>query len=322
MAFTGTAEMANLIQTAYDRYVEFSLRNAVTYRNIADRRPVQQSMPGSTVVFSIYPEMAPVTAALTETVDPAAVAIGDTTQVTVTLQEWGNTVQLTRKLRLFSFSALDPAVADLVAWNMNDSLDNQVRSVLIAGTNVTREISGTMTFNGGTTATVTDSDTFASKHARSASTKLRTRASMPREHELYVGFIHPDCSYDLRSEAGSGGNIAGWRAPHEYSAVGNIWNGAIGAYEGVMWIESPRVYNAQDGAGAGTKATVYRNLVFGRQALAEAVAEEPGIRFGPTIDSLMRFRSVGWFGVLGWSRYREESIQRIETSSSLAPAQT
>lgn len=55
-----------------------------------------------------------------------------------------------------------------------------------------------------------------------------------------------------------------------------------------MWIETPRVTVAADGAGATPKATVYRTIVFGRQALAEAVAEEPGIRFGPTVDRLMR----------------------------------
>lgn len=45
MAFTDTSNLGtNLIQAAYDKYVEFSLRNAVTYRAIVDKRPVQQSM--------------------------------------------------------------------------------------------------------------------------------------------------------------------------------------------------------------------------------------------------------------------------------------
>lgn len=36
---------------------------------------------------------------------------------------------------------------------------------------------------------------------------------------------------------------------------------------------------------------------------------------------LMRFKSVGWYGVLGWSIFRQEALARIETSSSLAPPQ-
>ena len=39
-------------------------------------------MPGSSVVFNIYPDMSPVTASLTETVDPDAVAIPATTPIT------------------------------------------------------------------------------------------------------------------------------------------------------------------------------------------------------------------------------------------------
>lgn len=86
-----------------------------------------------------------------------------------------------------------------------------------------------------------------------------------------------------------------------------------------MWIETPRVTVAADGGGSAPKATVYRTIVFGRQALAEAVAEEPGIRFGPTVDRLMRFKSIGWYGVLGWARFREAALVRIETSSSISP---
>ena len=55
-----------------------------------------------------------------------------------------------------------------------------------------------------------------------------------------------------------------------------------------------------------------------KQALAEAVSQEPGVVIGPVTDRLMRFRPIGWYGVLGWSRYREDALYRIETGSSIA----
>lgn len=193
MAFTDTTNLGkNLVQTAYDRYVEFALRTAVTYRAVVDKRPVQQSMPGSSVVFNIYPDMSPVTAPLTETVDPDAVAIPQTSTVTCTLQEWGNAVQITRKLRLFSLSDVDPAVADLVAYNMVDSLDRQVMTLAAGGTNVIRENGGKMIINGGTTAAVTSTDIFKSRDARAVVAGMRNRAALPREGELYIGYINPD----------------------------------------------------------------------------------------------------------------------------------
>ena len=54
MAYTDTTALAGLIKTAYDRYVEFALRAQPLIRSVADKRPAQQAMPGSSVVFSIY----------------------------------------------------------------------------------------------------------------------------------------------------------------------------------------------------------------------------------------------------------------------------
>jgi len=34
----------------------------------------------------------------------------------------------------------------------------------------------------------------------------------------------------------------------------------------------------------------------------------------------MRFRPIGWYGVLGWARYREPSLVRIESTSSIHTA--
>jgi hypothetical protein len=63
---------------------------------------------------------------------------------------------------------------------------------------------------------------------------------------------------------------------------------------------------------------VFDTLLCGQQAIAEAVAEEPHIVIGNVTDKLMRFRPMGWYGVLGFARYREEALYRIETGSSIA----
>ena len=63
---------------------------------------------------------------------------------------------------------------------------------------------------------------------------------------------------------------------------------------------------------------VFSTLLCGKQALAEAVAQEPGVVIGNVTDRLMRFRPIGWYGVLGFARYREEALYRIESGSSIA----
>lgn len=309
---SGTSLGTNLVKTAYDRLVEYALRPMPWYRTIADKRPVQQSMPGSTIVFNLYQDLATSTAALSEIVDPDAVAIPATSNVTVTLNEYGNAALVTRKLRMFSLSDVDPGIADVLAYNMVDSLDTVVRDVVRVGTQAVREVAGALKGVGVSSATntVTATDTFKSRDVRAAVSALRRGSVMPRQGDYYVGYMHPDVAFDLRGETTN----ADWRTPHAYSGASNIWGGTVGEYEGVVWVETPRAYSALDGA---TSAKVHRTLVFGRQALAEAVAEEPHVVIGPVVDKLMRFRPIGWYGVLGWSIYRDTAIVRIETSSTL-----
>ena len=306
-AYTDTTAMSNLVKAAYDRYVEFALRSQPLFRNLADKRPVQQAMPGSSVIFSLYADMAAATSTLTEAVDPDAVAVGNTTNVTVTLNEYGNVVLETKKLGEFAFSDVDPAIANLVAYNMADSIDRVVVNTLIGGTNV---------FYGGnasSTATVDATDVISGALIRKSVAKLRAGNSVPREGMLYAAYMHPEVAHDLRAETGalSFEDIRKYTDPN----VGNILNATTGVLGGAYIVETPRAYTATDGASS---AKVYRTIIAGQQALAEATAVEPGIVQGPIVDKLMRARPLGWYSLQGWSIYRQASLYRLETGSSIA----
>ena len=390
MAYTDSSALAGLVKTAYDRYVEFALRSQPLIRSVADKRPAQQAMPGSSVVFSIYNDLSAATATLSETTDPDAIALSDVTTVAVTLNEYGNASLVTRKLQLFSLSDVDPAVADIIAFNMADSLDKVALEVLRVGTNVIYSASSTARTS---TATVTATDTITAANIRKAVAKLRANKAVPREGSLYWAGIHPEVSHDLRAETGAGG----WNDMHKYAetGTGQFWPGTIGTYEGAYFVETPRLYRGIDGADQSALATtavtvagtsggltlgvastsviatsaeagdkisgtgiasgakiaslvtsgstttitvdtvhtaavtattvvtvtpitaVYRTILAGKQALAEAVAQEPNVVIGPVTDRLMRFRPIGWYGVLGFSLYRQAALYRIESSSSI-----
>lgn len=318
-AYTDTTAMSNAVQTAYDKFFEFALRAQPLFRQVADKRPAQQTAPGGSVVLERYQDLAVATTPLTEAVDPDSVALGNPTTVTITLNEYGNPVLRTRKLYLFSLTDVDPAIANIVAFNAADSIDSVVQTVLRSGANVIQRKAGTVTYvtNGtvstpvGTTMTATDG--YTSPMARLAVVKLRTNKAVPRKGSLYWCAIHPEVSYDLRSETGA----AAWRDPHNYSAAGNIWAGEIGAYEGAFYIESPRCYNAVDAGTGDNTVRRFRTYYAGQQALAEAVADEFHTVAGPITDKLMRFRPLGWYGVAGWARYREEALIRAESTSTI-----
>ena len=71
--------------------------------------------------------------------------------------------------------------------------------------------------------------------------------------------------------------------------------------------------SAADGT---TGATVYRTIVAGREALAEGVVVEPGVRIGVVPDKLNRFNPLGWYGYLGWTIFRDKCLYRIESASA------
>lgn len=329
-AFTGTAAMANLVQTAYDRALEFALRAQPMFRMVADKRPVQQAMPGSSVVFSLYQDLTQAITPLNELVDPDAVAAGNPTTVSVTLNEYGNAILVSNKLDLFSFTDVTKGLVNQVAWNLIDSVDLLVQNVLAGGTQTVRRdgTTGALGYGFGSTPTnpvaltsigtsgSAGNSTLSSDIARFSVTQLRTNKVHPNKGSYYTAYVHPQASYDLKRETGAGS----WRQPHEYSAPGNIWAGELGEYEGACYIETPRAQNVQAGAGAGSnQVRVYNTYYTGQQALAEAVAEEFHTVRGPVVDKLTRFQPLGWYGVAGWSLYRPESLIVAQTSSTARP---
>jgi N4-gp56 family major capsid protein len=262
-------------------------------------------MPGSSVVFSVHQDLATATSSLTETSDTTAVALSDVNTVTVTLAEKGNTVTSTRKLSELAFSDVDPAVVDIVAYNMLDSLDELVQTTLRGGTNVIYGGS-----SNAATADVAAGDNITGAIARKVTAYMRGGKAIPREGGLFHAFAHPYVTHDLRAETGA----LAFEDINKYTASEQLKSLVTGVLGGAYWIETPRAYNATDGTSS---ARVYRTTIVGKQALAEAVAIEPGVVMGPITDNLMRFRPVSWYGILGHAVFRETSLYRVETTSSI-----
>jgi N4-gp56 family major capsid protein len=317
-AYTDTSALSNAVQTAYDKLFEFALRSQPLFRQVVDKRPAQQTAPGGSVVLERFQDLAQATTPLTEQVDPDSVALGNPTTTSITLNEYGNPVLRTRKLYLYSLTDVDPAIANIVAYNMADSVDSLVQTTLRGGSNLIQKQGGTVTYVTNATVSTTatsmvTTDTWSSTMSRLAVAKLRTNKAVPRKGSLYWCAMHPEVSYDLRSETGA----AAWRDPHNYSAAGNIWAGEIGSYEGAYYIESPRCFNAVDAGSGNNTVRRFRTYFAGQQAMSEAVADEFHIVAGPIVDKLARFRPIGWLGVAGWAIYRQESLIRGETTSSI-----
>ena len=283
----------------------------------ADVQPVAQSMPGSSVKFTIFSELADATSTLSETTDLTPTTMADS-QVEVTLAEYGNTINTTAKLRGTSFLDVDAVAANLIGYNAGSSIDTVVANVLKAATNVIYGGGGSTTPTSN--ATVQAEDIIEANDVRIATAQLRGSKAQTF-NGMYMGFIHPDVSYDLRRETGA----ASWRDPHNYVDTAQIYNGEIGAFESVRFIETPRAPLDLTGGSAST-VDLYQTIIMGRQSLAKAHSitdgngAYPKVMRGPVVDSLMRFNPVGWYWLGGYGIFRQAAIRVLNTSSSLGGA--
>jgi N4-gp56 family major capsid protein len=324
-AYTSTS-LTDLVKTGYERLAYFALRPEMYFSLTSGtrRHPVNLTNPGLTLTLTGYADLAVATTPLTETSTPDSVAPTTTTK-TITITEYGNTAKSTSKLRGVGFHqpAVDPALADLIGFNAALSYDTLARTALVGGTNV-------YYIGQPTNDSRTDIDaasTITSAAIRYCVAKIRGANGRPfgdmGAGNAFAGFIHPDVSVDLRQET----DAAGWVIPQDYGAdQSRRWNGMIGRYEGVEWIETPRgplFANASDGAGSAGTIDVYATLIVGREALSIAWSsvehmETPTFVVGPIVDSLRRFHTLGWKWFGGFGLFRDsEELWRIESSSSI-----
>ena len=309
MAYTQASSVSS-DTTAFEQLAYFALRSQPMFEMVADVKSTNQSHPGSAVQFNIYNDLSQATSALTETSDVTAVALGDST-VTVTLAEYGNAVTTTAKLRGTSFLNVDADAANIIGYNMGNSIDKVVQGVLVGGTNVL--------YGGDATATaeLAAGDTITASLIRKSVANLRGDSAPTMDGGVYVGFIHPDVSFDLREDTAVT-DIIQYQIRQDGAGVRM---GSIGTFGGVDFIETPRIDLVAD-AGA-SNVDQYNTVICGKQALAKAhsrgagFGENPAVVFGPVTDSLRRFQTVGWYHLVGYNRFREASLQRIETSSSI-----
>jgi N4-gp56 family major capsid protein len=314
---TKTGTLSTGATTAFEQLAYFALRSQPMLEMVCDIKSTNQSHNGASVQFTIYDDLTRATTALTEGEEITPVALADS-NVTVTLAEYGNAVVTSAKLRGQSFLNVDADAANIVGYNMADSIDAIVHNLLVAGTN--EAWSGDAT----STATIDATDNLDAGDVRKEVAALRAANVATFRGGSYLGMIHPDVSYDLRDDTNVT-DIIQFQIRQDSAAVRA---GSIGTFGGVEFIETPRLGIGIDpttwaDAGAASTVDVYPTIICGKQAMAKAHSRAagfgpmPSIVNGPVTDILRRFQPVGWYHLVGYNRFREAAIRRIESSSSI-----
>lgn len=309
-AYTGTSVLSNITLSAVDQYIRASLRHTPMWRTVCDTRPVNVDRAGSSVKLFTQSDLAVATTPLSELTDPDVVALPNPTSVTLTPNEYGNISVTSIKAKKTTFADIDPMQMNLIAYNQRDTMDALVSVVANGGTNVIYSDAADAGVNNSTDDLAAE-DVLTAKDVRRVVTKLRGAAAAGKIGDLYVAYVHPDVSADLRSTTGAGS----WQDLHKYAAPGEFWPGTVGVFEGAAFVETARTKTATDGASS---AKVYRTIFAGSEAIAEGVVVEPHTVVGNIPDKFGRFFPLGWYGFLGWTRFREAALYRVESGSGFA----
>lgn len=244
MALTNTTSL-DLSKAAYEMLAYYALRPELYYDALVEVQSTNATNRGVSVQFTIASDLAEATTPLNETSDITPVSMSDT-YVVVTPLEYGNAVQLTAKLGATAFMEVNPIAANIIGWNAGISTDGIARNAASLGTQVG--------FANGKAArtSLTKSDTIAGNDVRKAVATLRKK-NVATFNGMYKGLIHPDASYDFRGATGG----TNWSDPHVYSDPSGIYNGVIGNFQGVQFMETPRApFFADGGVNSFTISTI------------------------------------------------------------------
>ena len=208
--------------------------------------------------YARYPDLTPlgVGDTLTEAGAPAEYDLTVTTESFVPKQ-YGKVLKISDLAQLDSPHDLISIASERLARAATESMDNIIRDVINAGTNVM--YAGDSQSRGDLGAG-NDPDKLTGLSIKKAVARLKA-ANVPTFADgFYRAIIHPSVEFDLLTDTSANGFLEATK----YTKSLDLLNGEIGAYAGVRFLVSP---NAKVFTGAGdSSADVYSTFLFGPDA--------------------------------------------------------
>lgn len=276
------------LRTYYDRTLLENARPNLVYGQFGMNRPIPKN-GGQTINFRRFDKLAPATTPLTEGVTPNGSKL-NVTQITATVKQYGAFYILTDWLQLTAPDAVLTEVTQNLGQNAGETLDTIDREALMTGTNV---YYGDGTVNARTNITAT---MLPSLKSLRACVRILKRNDAPAfEGGTYVAVIHPDTWFDLTQEIED-------LYKYTESGIKKIFEGELGTYQGIRFVETSRAKIFAKGAGSvGTEVDVYATLVLGKNAYGitnisggalQTIVKQLGS--SGSLDPLNQRSSAGW----------------------------
>lgn len=280
-----------LFPAYYERKLLETIKANLVVLNYGQRRPMKQNS-GTSVVFTRFEPLPTSKNPITGRPTPSEGKSIATQQVTATLEEYGDYIDLDEFTEITSYVPLVSEVTDLLAFQANETLEELTIQELVTGLNIQ--------FANGKTSrdSLTETDKITKNEIRKAVNTLKKTKIPPFPDGYYRCFIHPDKMTDIFTE-------------EELMRIGLInkdafEKGEIAAFAGVKFIESTKmpVLNG-----------IYQTVIFGNNAYGIVDIDGESVQMTFTnVDKLGRVKTIGWKAYFVAKRLYEPAIIRIESA--------
>lgn len=266
---------------------------------------------GATINFRRFNSLPIPSESLVEGITPAGRNLS-IDQILATVRQEGDYVMLTDLLDMVGLDPVIVETTELISEQAALTLETRVRDIVYNGTNVY--------YVGGHAdrGDIEDADVMTGTECRRIRQLMARNNIKPAEGQDYIGFIHPDGSYNLKGSAE-------WLAANVYGDPSKLWNGEVGKLHGIRWIESTM---CPIWVGAGNQPAgdvdVYGALVVGAGAYGtvdisgsakpEIIVKNKGE--AGTSDPLEQRSTIGWKALMTAVRLQELAMLRVEFAAT------
>ena len=303
---TTATGMAVEMKTFYDRTLIENAEPELVHDQWAQTRDIPKN-GGKTIEFRKYDQLPKALTPLTEGVTPEGQEM-KVTKLEATVKQYGGFVALSDLLILTAIDNNIVEASELIGSQAGRTLDTISREVMNAGTNV-QYAEGQVTSRAEIT-----SDMKLTVKAVKMAVRFLKKQNAKRINGYFYGIINPDCSFDL-TEDEKFVEVVKYKTPEK------IYNGEIGAIEGVRFVETTE---AKIFTGAGASGIdVYSTLILAANAYATTKIKGGGLETiikqlgsAGTADPLDQRATVGWKALKVTEILSQQYMVRIESAST------
>lgn len=291
----GLSRLNEIVLRVYAKEVEFAAQPVLRFDQFAEVKTQLGVTPGNGITFFKYSNLTR-GGALTEGTPMTKQALTGS-QVTITVQEYGNAVAVSELLLQTSFDDVMSSAAKLLGFDYAAVLDELARDTLETSSNIV------YANDRANEDAITASDYMTLEEIKDAAEILATNNVPKFANDHWVCFVSPHQSRTLRDDPN-------WITVGKLDPP-RLYNGQIGRVEDIIFIETTQV--SKDDNAAATPVEVHTAIMFGANAFGKAVALPVSMR-DDGVEDFGRQHSLAWYNIMGTGVLNENNIVLIKTA--------